>query len=110
MSRMVRENTVSGLRERVYFAQSLYRQLTGEQQEAPPTLRLALRSSVLFHLYSALVGLVRQSAKTYQVPATEQCFSLATLEQAFKEADVHAPEINVLAQARADHNDVIACL
>ncbi|MGB1922737.1 MAG: hypothetical protein ACPHM2_05885, partial [Alcanivorax sp.] len=66
MSRMVRENAVSGLRERIYFAQALLRQLTREQADAVPAVRLALRGAVVFHLYSALVGLARQSANTYQ--------------------------------------------
>lgn len=110
MSRMVRENAVSGLRERIYFAVALLRQLTGEQAEASPTIRLALRGAVVFHLYSALVGLARQSAKTFQVPGGETLFSLAALEQAFRDAQVEAPEINILAQARADKGDLIAWL
>ena len=67
MSRMVRDNTVSGLRERIYFANALLRQLTHEQAEATPTVRLALRGAVVSHLYSVLVGLARQSGKTFQV-------------------------------------------
>lgn len=110
MSRMVRENSVSGLRERVYFAQAMLRQLTHEQREATPTIRLALRGAVVFHLYSALVGLIRQSAKTYQVAGADTLFSLAALEQAFVAAGVEAPELAVLAQARQDRGDLVAWL
>ncbi|MCG8391630.1 MAG: hypothetical protein MI745_00955 [Pseudomonadales bacterium] len=110
MSRMVRENTVSGLRERIYFAQAMLRQLTGEQAQATPTVRLALRGAVVFHLYSALVGLARQSAKTYQVPGADTLFSLAALENAFRSAEVEAPEIAMLSQARNDRSDLVAWL
>ncbi len=110
MSRMVRENTVSGLRERIYFANAMLRQLTHDQLEATPTIRLALRGAVIFHLYSALVGMIRQSAKTYQVPGADNLFSLAALEQAFTDAGVEAPEVAVLAQARKDRDDLLAWL
>ena len=92
MSRMVRDNTVSGLRERIYFANALLRQLTHEQAEASPTVRLALRGAVVFHLYSVLVGLARQSGKTFQVDGADTLFSLAALEQAFRDAGVEAPD------------------
>ncbi|WP_290522468.1 DUF6586 family protein [Alcanivorax sp.] len=110
MSRMVRENTVSGLRERIYFANAMLRQLTREQADASPTIRLALRGAVVFHLYSALVGMIRQSAKTYQVAGADNLFSLAALEQAFADAGVQAPEVSVLAQARQDRADLVAWL
>lgn len=110
MSRMVRENTVSGLRERIYFANAMLRQLTHDQREATPTIRLALRGAVVFHLYSALVGMIRQSAKTYQVAGADTLFSLAALEQAFADAGVEAPEVSVLAQARQDRADLVAWL
>ena len=110
MSRMVRDNTVSGLRERIYFANALLRQLTHEQAEATPTVRLALRGAVVFHLYSVLVGLARQSGKTFQVDGADTLFSLAALEQAFRDAGVEAPEIAILARARADRGDLIAWL
>lgn len=110
MSRMVRDNTVSGLRERIYFANALLRQLTHEQAEATPTVRLALRGAVVFHLYSVLVGLARQSGKTFQVDGADTLFSLAALEAAFRDAGVEAPEIAILARARADRGDLIAWL
>ncbi|MZR62153.1 DUF6586 family protein [Alcanivorax sp. DP30] len=110
MSRMVRENTVSGLRERIYFANAMLRQLTHDQRDATPTLRLALRGAVVFHLYSALVGMIRQSAKTYQVAGADSLFSLSALEQAFVEAGVEAPEVAVLSQARKERGDLVAWL
>ncbi|MDX1804387.1 MAG: DUF6586 family protein [Alcanivorax sp.] len=110
MSRMVRENEVSGLRERLYFARALLGQLTGEQAGATPTLRLALRGAVVFHLYSALVGLARQSARTYRVEGYESLFSLAALQQAFAQSGVEAPEMAILSQARHDRGDLIAWL
>ena len=110
MSRMVRDNTVSGLRERIYFANALLRQLTHDQADATPTVRLALRGAVVFHLYSVLVGLARQSGKTFQVDGADTLFSLAALEQAFRDAGVEAREIAILARARADRGDLIAWL
>ena len=110
MSRMVRENAVSGLRERIYFAQALLRQLTREQAGAVPAVRLALRGAVVFHLYSALVGLARQSASTYQVAGADHLFSLAALVQAFRDSEVEAPEMAILGQALADRADLIAWL
>jgi len=110
MSRMVRENAVSGLRERIYFAQALLRQLTREQTGAVPAVRLALRGAVVFHLYSALVGLARQSASTYQVAGADHLFSLAALVQAFRDSEVEAPEMAILGQALADRADLIAWL
>ena len=110
MSRMVRENAVSGLRERIYFAQALLRQLTREQADAVPAVRLALRGAVVFHLYSALVGLARQSANTYQVAGADHLFSLAALVQAFRDSEVEAPEMAILGQALADRADLIAWL
>ena len=107
MSRMVRENAVSGLRERIYFAQALLRQLTREQAGAVPAVRLALRGAVVFHLYSALVGLARQSASTYQVAGADHLFGLAAL---FRDSEVEAPEMAILGQALADRADLIAWL
>lgn len=110
MSRMVRDNTVSGLRERIHFASALLRQLTQDQADATPTVRLALRGAVVFHLYSVLVGLARQSGKTFQVASADTVFSLAALEQAFVDAGVDAPEMAILARARADRGDLISWL
>lgn len=110
MSRMVRENQVSGLRERLFFAQSLLRQLSEDQAHAAIGIRLALRGAVVFHLYSVLVGLCRQSAKTYAIPGYDACLSLASLASAFAAADVDAPEIALIQQARCDNKDPIAWL
>ena len=66
MSRMVRESEVSGLRERLFFARSLLKQLYSDESAAVGQ-RLALRGAVVFHLYSVLVGLARQAANNYQV-------------------------------------------
>ena len=96
MSRMVRESEVSGLRERLFFARSLLKQLYSDESAAVGQ-RLALRGAVVFHLYSVLVGLARQAAKNYQVAGYEDLISLAALEQAFQRAEVRAQEIQVLA-------------
>ena len=50
MSRMVRESEVSGLRERLFFARSLLKQLYSDESAAVGQ-RLALRGAVVFHLY-----------------------------------------------------------
>ena len=109
MSRMVRESEVSGLRERLFFARSLLKQLYRDESAAVGQ-RLALRGAVVFHLYSVLVGLARQAAKNYQVDGYQDLISLAALEQAFRDAGVEAPEIAMLARARADRGDLIAWL
>ena len=106
MSRMVRESEVSGLRERLFFARSLLKQLYSDESAAVGQ-RLALRGAVVFHLYSVLVGLARQAAKNYQVAGYEDLISLAALEQAFQRAEVRAQEIQVLASARADRADLV---
>ncbi len=109
MSRMVRESEVSGLRERLFFARSLLKQLYSDESAAVGQ-RLALRGAVVFHLYSVLVGLARQAARNYQVPGYEDLISLAALEQAFQRAEVRAQEIQVLATARADRADLVVWL
>jgi len=106
MSRMVRESEVSGLRERLFFARSLLKQLSGDEHAAVGH-RLALRGAVVFHLYSVLVGLARQAAKNYQVNGYQDLISLAALEQAFQRDQVRAQEMQVLAGARADRGDLV---
>ena len=56
------------------------------------------------------MGLARQSGKTFQVDGADTLFSLSALEQAFRDAGVEAPEIAILARARADRGDLIAWL
>ncbi|GAA5116960.1 hypothetical protein [Alloalcanivorax gelatiniphagus] len=106
MSRMVRESEISGLRERLFFARSLLKTLNLDE-DGPVGPRLALRGGVVFHLYSVLVGIARQAARSYQVSGYEDLISLAALEQAFAAAGVQAPEMNLLAQARANRSDPV---
>lgn len=109
MSRMVRENEISGLRERLFFARDLLKTLRAEAG-SPMGHRLALRGAVVFHLYSVLVGMARQSARSYQVPGYDDLISLAALERAFADRDVHAPEMQLLIQARQDRSDPVCWL
>ena len=106
MSRMVRESEISGLRERLFFARSLLKTLNADPDAAVGP-RLALRGGVVFHLYSVLVGIARQAAKTYNVPGYQDLISLAALEQAFADAGLNAPEMNLLTRARADRADLV---
>ncbi|MBQ0754319.1 MAG: hypothetical protein KBT87_03565 [Gammaproteobacteria bacterium] len=108
MSRMVRENQVSGLRERQWFAQVLLRQLQQRQQDgAAHGELLALRGAVLFHLYSALVGLARNAGSNYAVTDIEQLLSLPSITRAFAQQQVQSPEINLIEAARTNTADVI---
>ncbi len=109
MSRMVRENETSGLRERLFFARSLLTTLRSDTA-APVGARLALRGGVLFHLYSVLVGIAREAARHHQIPGHQDLISLAAVEKAFADAGQSAPEIKLLAQARASHADMICWL
>ncbi|MBF1802605.1 hypothetical protein [Alloalcanivorax profundimaris] len=109
MSRMVRESEISGLRERLFFARSLLKALDADPDGAAGP-RLALRGGAVFHLYSVLVGIARQAAKSYRVPGYEDLISLAALEQAFRDAGVQAPEMNLLTQARANRSDAVCWL
>ncbi|WP_111656425.1 hypothetical protein [Isoalcanivorax indicus] len=111
MSRMVRESETSGLRERLFLARdslALLRRLRDEQ--APHGRLLALRGAVIFHAYSALVGLVRQAARSYHVAGHESLLSLAALEQAFAAARIEAPEQTLVARARRAPGDPVAWL
>lgn len=102
MSRMVRESQTSGLRERHWFAQSLLKQLRQQQGEgAPRGGLLALRGAVLFHLYSALVGAVRQASAT----DLDDRLSLSVLNDTL--ADSERPELAILRSALNDPADVI---
>ncbi|KAF0809425.1 hypothetical protein A167_01708 [Alcanivorax sp. S71-1-4] len=111
MSRMVRDSETSGLRERLFFAQDMLRLLQQQRELGAARGRLlALRGAVVSHGYSVLVGLVRQAAKSYQVPDYASRVSLATLEQAFADAGVEAPEMALVARARRDRSDLICWL
>lgn len=106
MSRMVIESGTGGLRERLYFARLLLEELErGVEQGDSRARLLALRGSVLFHLYSVPVGLVRQAAASYQVAGADTLISLAALSGAFRAAAVQAPEQQRVEQARQDHGD-----
>lgn len=111
MSRMVRDGQVSGLRERHWFAQVLFKQLQEKlANDAPRGELLALRGAILFHLYSALVGLARNAAKNYAVPAAENLLSLSAIVEAFACSQVCSPEINLLEAARSGQADPVCWL
>lgn len=111
MSRMVIENATGGLRERLWFARLLLEELEqGVSAQAPRARLLALRGSVLFHLYSVPVGLVRQAAANYRVADSDSLISLRALAEAFRRADVEAPELRLVEQARADQGDLLCWL
>lgn len=111
MSRMVRDNHGAGLRERLYFARLLLDELDATVDAGDDRARaLALRGAVITHLYSVPVGLLRRAAAAYQVPAAEDRISLALLAEAFRAADVEAPEVVLVEQARRDPMDPLAWL
>lgn len=111
MSRMVRESQVSGLRERHWFAQLLLKQLDERlQQQAPRGEALALRGAVLFHLYSALVGLVRNAAQNHGVVAAQSLLSLSAISEQLSSAGINAPEVMLVDQARLDQADPVCWL
>lgn len=111
MSRMVRESQVSGLRERHWFAQVLFNQLQQrQQQDGAVGEQLALRGAVVFHLYSALVGLARHAARGLGVKEAESLLSLAAISAACEHQGVHSPEIQLIDQARTRHDDPLCWL
>lgn len=111
MSRMVRESQVSGLRERHWFAQLLLKQLIERlQQQAPRGEALALRGAVLFHLYSALVGLARNAAQNYGVAAAQSLLALPAIAEQFSLAGIDSPEMALLNQARLEQSDPVCWL
>ncbi|PKM22261.1 MAG: hypothetical protein CVV10_05260 [Gammaproteobacteria bacterium HGW-Gammaproteobacteria-14] len=108
MSRMVRDSQVSGLRERLWFGQWMLRQLqAGTAKGSPRGELLALRGAVIFHLYSAVVGLARQALKGQPELLSAPKISLADIEMAATSAGVDSPELQLLSQARSDRNDVM---
>ena len=111
MSRMVRESQVSGLRERHWFAQVLLNQLQQrQQQDTAVGEQLALRGAVVFHLYSALVGLARHAARGLGVKEAESLLSLAAISAACENQGMHSPEIQLIDQARTRHDDPLCWL
>ena len=111
MAPMARENETSGLRERLFFARTLLSSLTSDFNPGAATgPRLALRGAVLFHLYSVLVGIGRQAARSYRVPDHDEAISVAALERKFRDAGIQAPEMTLLTRARADRADPVCWL
>ena len=108
MSRMVREEAASGLRERHWFARVMLRQLQGAA-DAPRAEQLALRAAVVFHLYSVLVGVLRQAAAGIgRGESVNSMLSLPAMLEAL--ADTPCPEAGLIAEALASHQDPVAWL
>ena len=106
MSRMVRESQVSGLRERLFFAQWTLRELRKAcENKAPRGELLAQRAALVFHLYSTVVGLARQALRGQPDLLSGRQISLAEIEKAA--AGVHSPELMLISEARADRGDRI---
>ena len=109
MSRMVRESQVSGLRERLFFAQWTLRELRKAcENKAPRGELLAQRAALVFHLYSTVVGLARQALRGQPDLLSGRQISLAEIEKAA--AGVHSPELMLISEARADRGDQICWL
>lgn len=109
MSRMVRESQVSGLRERLFFAQWTLRELRKAcENKAPRGELLAQRAALVFHLYSTVVGLARQALRGQPDLLSGRQISLAEIEKAA--AGVHSPELMLISEARADRGDLICWL
>lgn len=108
MSRMVREEAASGLRERHWFARVMLRQLTSAG-DAPRAEQLALRGAVIFHLYSVLVGVLRQAAAGIgRGEAINGLLSLPAMLDAL--ADTPCPEAGLIAEALSANQDPLAWL
>ena len=109
MSRMIRESQVSGLRERLFFAQWTLRELRKAcENKAPRGELLAQRAALVFHLYSTVVGLARQALRGQPDLLSGRQISLAEIEKAA--AGVHSPELMLISEARADRGDLICWL
>lgn len=108
MSRMVRESTSGGLRERLYFARLLLDELSAGIDDGEDRSRLlALRGGVVFHLYSVLAGLLRHCARSYGVPGHEACLGLTELTRRFSDAGVRAGEITLVNNALSNPADPV---
>ena len=111
MSRMVRENQVSGLRERLFFAQWTLRELRKNlERNAPRGELLAQRAAVVFHLYSTVVGLARQALRGQPDLLSARQISLAEVERTATAAGVHSPELLLISEARANRSDLLCWL
>lgn len=111
MSRMVREDSYSGLRERVWLARVMLDDLKDAIASGAPRGRLlALRGAVLFHAYTVPVGLLRQCARAYRVDDVENLINLRALVDGFRKAGVTAPEVALIEQAAGDPADATAWL
>ena len=109
MSRMVRENQVSGLRERLFFAQWTLRELSKASERAAPRGELlAQRAALIFHLYSCVVGLARQALRGQPDLLAGRQISLAEIEKAA--SGIHSPELMLISEARANRQDPICWL
>lgn len=108
MSRMVREEAASGLRERHWFARVMLRQLQAAGA-APRAEQLALRGAVIFHLYSVLVGVLRQAAAGIgRADALDGLLSLPAMLAALEETP--CPEAGLVAEALSSSQDPLAWL
>ena len=105
MSRMVRDSQISGLRERHWFARVMLRDLeAGISAGRAMGELLALRGAVVFHLYSALVGLAREVARGQGIAGqVEHLLGLSAIGREFDE--LQAPEWQVIAEALANRED-----
>ena len=110
MSRMVRDSSVGGLRERHWFARVMLADLLeGVKQGRAAGELLALRGAVIFHLYSALVGLAREVARGHGMSESiEHLLGLRAIAERFSE--LSAPEWQLVAEALADPADPICWL
>lgn len=106
MSRMVRESQVSGLAERLFFAQWTLRNLVKAIDVAAPRGELlAQRASVIFHLYSAVVGLARQALNSQPNHPAVHLISLEEIEKAA--LGLHLPELMLISEGRNDSSDML---
>lgn len=107
MSRMVRENPTSGLRERLWFAQWTLRQLKlARTAQRPHGELLAQRSAVILHGYTVLVAL----ARTVSPNAPDGDISLASLLDGAQQSGASQPTLQLLAAAGNDRSDPLCWL
>lgn len=108
MSRMVREDLASGLRERLWFAETMAKRLRGGlAADVPRGELLALRGAVFFHLYSALVGLARHAAKLRNVPGVDDLLGLAEIARAIAAAESGGAEVELIERVRRDPSHIV---
>jgi hypothetical protein len=103
---MVRESQVSGLAERLFFAQWTLRNLVKAIGAAAPRGELlAQRAAVIFHLYSAVVGLARQALNSQPNHTATHLISLAEVEKVA--LGLQLPELILISEARNDSGDML---